>query len=83
MRIPDYQNVHGVKDIIYWATKTSKVNKAHEDEFENELEDYINERKPKAKTKKSTQKEHQNLSDASQELSEEQERNNDHLSNWA
>ena len=37
MRIPDYQNVHGVKDLNHWTKKTRRVNKTHEDEFEQEL----------------------------------------------
>ena len=41
MRIPDYRNVHGVKDLNHWTTKTSRVDKAHEDEFEKELGDSI------------------------------------------
>ena len=41
MRIPDYRNVHGVKDLNHWTTKTSRVDKAHEDEFEKELEGSI------------------------------------------
>jgi hypothetical protein len=56
MRIPDYQNVYRVKDINYRATKTSKVNKVHEDEFKNELEDCINEKTREAKTKKGNKK---------------------------
>ena len=52
MRIPDYRNVHGVKDLNNWTTKTSRVEKAHEDEFEKELENSIHKRKPKAKTKR-------------------------------
>ena len=74
MRIPDYRNVHGVKDLNHWTTKTSRVDKAHEDEFEKELEDYIHKKKPEAKTKikKETQKGHQALIDESQELDEMQ-----------
>ena len=41
MRIPDYRNVHGIKDLNHWTTKTSRVDKAHEDEFEKELGDSI------------------------------------------
>ena len=72
MRIPDYQNVHGVKDVNHWTTKTRRVNKAHEDEFEKELADYLNKRKsaPKTKRKKDTQKEDQALIDESQERNE-------------
>ena len=51
MRIPDYRNVHGVKDLNHWTTKTSRVDKAHEDEFEKELEDSIYKRKSEAKEK--------------------------------
>ena len=72
MRIPDYRNVHGVKDLNHWTTKTNKVDKAHKDEFEKELEDSIHKRKSEAKTKikKETQKEQQALIDESQELDE-------------
>ena len=52
MRIPDYRNVHGVKDSNHWIPKTSRVEKAHEDEFEKELEDSIHKIKSEAKTKK-------------------------------
>jgi len=52
MRIPDYRNVHGVKDVNHWTTKTSRVNKAHEDEFEKELVDCINKKKSEAKRKR-------------------------------
>ena len=85
MRIPDYQNVHGVKDVNHWTTKTSRVNKAHEDEFEKELADSINKRKSKAKTKskKDIQKEHQSLADERQELDEETPNNSAHFSSWA
>ena len=37
MRIPDYRNVHGVKALNHWTPKASRVDKAHEDEFEKEL----------------------------------------------
>ena len=72
MRIPDYRNVHGVKDLNHWTTKISRVDKAHEDEFEKELEDSIHKRKyeEKTKIKKETQKKHQTLIDGSQELDE-------------
>ena len=85
MRITDYQNVHGVKDVNQWAAKTSRVNKAHEDEFEKELADCINKRKskPKTKSKKDSQKEHQALVDKSQVLDEETPNNSDHISSWA
>ena len=74
MRIPDYRNVHGVKDLNHWTTKTSKVDKAHKDAFEKELGSSIHKRKPKVKTKrkKETQKEHQALIYESQELDEMQ-----------
>mgnify|MGYP001258507631 CR=1 FL=1 len=52
MRIPDYPNVHGVKYLNHWTTKTNRVDKAHKDEFEKELESSIHKRKPKVKTKK-------------------------------
>ena len=72
MRITDYQNVHGVKDVNHWRKKTMRVNKAHEDEFEKELADCINKRKSKAKTriKKGGQKEHQAFVDENQERDE-------------
>ena len=74
MRIPDYPNVHGVKYLNHWTTKTSRVEKAHEDAFEKELEDSIHKRKSaeKTKIKKETQKKHQALIDESQELDEMQ-----------
>jgi len=52
MRIPDYRNVHGVKDLNHWTIKTSRVDSAHKDEFEKELEDSIHKRKSEAKKKK-------------------------------
>ena len=72
MRIPDYRNVHGVKDLNHWTTKTSRVDRAHKDEFEKALEDSIYKRKSKAKTKrkKEAQKEHLALIDENQELGE-------------
>jgi len=54
MRIPDYRNVHGVKDLNHWTTKTSRIDKAHEDEFEKELEDSIHKRKPENRIKPKT-----------------------------
>ena len=74
MRIPDYQNVHGFKDLNRWTTKISRVDKVHEDAFEKELEDSIHKRKSEEKTKikKETQKKHQALIDESQELDEMQ-----------
>ena len=53
MRIPDYRNVHGVKDPNHWTPKASRVDKAHEDEFEKELEDSIHKRKSETKREKS------------------------------
>ena len=80
MRIPDYPNVHGVKYLNHWTTKTSRVEKAHEDAFEKELEDSIHKRKSEEKTKikKKTQKKHPALIDESQEL-DEMELEIDHL----
>ena len=52
MRIPDYRNVHGVKDFNHWTTKTSRVDRAHKDEFEKELENSIYKRKSEAKRKR-------------------------------
>ena len=49
MRIPDFQNFQGVKGKDHRTTKTGRVNKTHEDEFENELEDCINEKNLKQK----------------------------------
>ena len=85
MRITDYQNVHGVKDVNHGVAKTSRVNKTHEDEFEQELADCINKRKSKKQTKrkKDTQQEHQALIDESQELEEEMPNHSDHISSWA
>ena len=70
MRIPDYPNVHGVKYLNHWTTKTNRVEKAHEDAFEKELEDSIHKRKSEEKTKikKEAQKKHPTLIDESQEL---------------
>jgi hypothetical protein len=85
MRISDDQNVHKVKDINRWATKTSRVKKSHKDEFEEQLADGINERKSKVKTKikKGTKKDHQAFVDESQELGEEKPNNSNHFSSWA
>jgi len=47
MRIPDYRNVHGVKNLNYWRMKTNWVDRVHKDEFEKELEDSIHKRKEK------------------------------------
>ena len=68
MRISDYQNVHGVKEVSRWTNKTSRVKKAHEDEFEKELADCLNKRKSQAKPKrkKDTKNEDQTLFDESQ-----------------
>ena len=49
MRIPDYRNVHGVKDPNHWIPKASRVDKTREDEFEKELEDSIRKRKSESK----------------------------------
>ena len=85
MRISDDQNVYKVKDINRWATKISRVKKAHKDDFEEQLADVINERKSKVKTKinKDTKKEHQVLVDENQELDEEKPNNSNHFSSWA
>ena len=84
MRISDDQNVHKVKDINRWATKTSRVKKAHKDEFEEQLADGVNERKSKVKTKikKGAQKKHQVLVDENKELDEEKPNNSNHFSSW-
>jgi len=42
MKIPDYPNVHRGKYLNHWTTKTSRVEKAHESAFGNELKDSIN-----------------------------------------
>ena len=75
MRISEDQYAHKVKDIKRWATKISRVKKAHKDDFEEQLSDGINERKTKVKTnnKKETQKEHQALVVESQELDEDKQ----------
>jgi hypothetical protein len=84
MRIPDDQNVHKVKYINRWATKTSRVKKVHKDEFEEQLADGINEGKSKVKTeKKDTQKKQQALVDEGQELDEEKPINSNNFSSWA
>ena len=85
MRITDDDNVHKVKDINRWATKTSRVKKAHKDDFEEQLADGINERKSKVKTKikKGIIKEHQAIVDENQELDEEKPNNSNHFSSWA
>jgi hypothetical protein len=85
VRISDDQNAHKVKDINRWATKTSRVKKAHKDEFEDELADGINKKKSKIKTKirKDIQKEHQSLVDESQELDGKKPNNSSHFSSWA
>jgi hypothetical protein len=85
MRISDDQHFQKVKDINRWATKTSRVKKAHKDEFEEQLAEGINERKSKVKTKikKCTKKEHQALVDESQELDEEKPNNSNYFSSWA
>ena len=85
MTISDDHNVQKVKDINRWATKTSRVKKAHKDEFEEQLADGINERKSKVKTKtkKDTKKEHQALVEENQELGEEKPNNSNHFSSWA
>ena len=74
MRIPDYTNVHGAQYLYHWTTKKIRVEKAHEDAFEKELEDSIYKIKSaeKKKIKKETQKKHQSLMDESQELDEMQ-----------
>ena len=70
MRIPDYPNVQGVKHLNHWTSKTNRVEKAHKDAFENELEDSIHKKISAGKMKitKETQKKHQSLKDESQEL---------------
>ena len=51
MKIPDYTNIHGGKYLNHWTAKTSRVEKAHESAFENELEDSINKKKSAEKMK--------------------------------
>ena len=74
MRIPDYRNVHGVKGMNQWVTKIDRVDKAHKDEFEKELEDSIHKIKSETKTKKKeeTQKEELALIYENQELNKMQ-----------
>ena len=43
MRIPEHQNYK--YNLSPWLKKNSRVQKAHEDQFENELEDSIKKRK--------------------------------------
>ena len=85
MKISDDQNVHKVKDINRWETKRIRVKKAHKDEFEEQLEDGINERKSNVKTKikKDKKNEHQVLVNESQEREEEKSNNSIHFSSWA
>ena len=85
MRISDDLNIHKVKDINRWATKTSRVKKAHKDEFEEQLADGINERKSKVKSKthKDTKKKHQALVYERHELDEENPNNSSYFSSWA
>ena len=54
MRIPDYRNVHGVKNFNHWKIKISRVDRVHKDEFEKELEDSIHKRKEKQRLQKDT-----------------------------
>ena len=61
MRIPDYRNVHGVKGLNQWTTKTSRVDKAHKDEFEKELEDSIYKRKSEEKKQRKEETQRENL----------------------
>jgi hypothetical protein len=69
MRIPNYPNVQGVKYLNHWTSKKSRVEKAHKDEFENELEDSIHKRISAVKMKiKRDSKNNQSLLDESQEL---------------
>ena len=71
MRIPDYPNAQRVKYLNHWTSKTSRVEKAHKDAFENELEDSIHKRISAVKMKiKRDSKNNQSLLDESQELDE-------------
>ena len=45
MKIPEYQNVHGVNASNLWLAKAGRVEKIHEDQFEKQLEDSIRKRK--------------------------------------
>ena len=49
MKIPEYQNIHGVNASNLWMAKARRIEKAHEDQFEKELESSINKRKAEAK----------------------------------
>jgi hypothetical protein len=85
MRISDDQNVHKVKDVNRWTIKTSRVKKAHKDEFEEQLADGVNERKSKVKTKikKITQKKHPVLVNEKKEQDDEKTEYSNHFSSWA
>ena len=49
MRIPEYHNdKHNLKT---WSRKDDKVQKVHEDQFENELQDCVDKKTSKAKNK--------------------------------
>ena len=49
MKIPEYQNIHGVNASNLWMAKARRIEKVHEDQFEKELEDSILKRKFKSK----------------------------------
>ena len=49
MKIPEYQNIHGVNASNLWIAKARRIEKAHEDQFEKELEDSILKRKFESK----------------------------------
>ena len=49
MKIPEYQNIHGVNASNLWTSKARRIEKAHEDQFEKELEDSILKRKFESK----------------------------------
>jgi len=49
MRIPEHHN--DKYNLKLWSLENGRVQKVHEDKFENELEDSINKRKSEAKKK--------------------------------
>ena len=49
MRIPEHHN--DKYNLKFWSRGNSRVQKANEDKFENELEDSINKRRSEAKKK--------------------------------
>ena len=86
MRIPDYRNVLGGKDLNRWTTKISRIDKAHEDEFEKELEDSIHKRKSEAKLEIDrlfAEYDKKIKSETNIDLDEQIPNSNDQFSSWA